>query len=212
MTQQKKLWVFTELVKDPDNIEQLLSYAIYKGFKDEIARNARNDNKTEEKIETLLSNYHDHCLQSAKQLEVFRTAARNILNGYVAGVNAELESRLSIIFSQQEAEKQKEIVVLNKKLKNSEKEALEKFMTGAQEYSKQIKKSAGWAFLGSCLWSLTKFLFSGVPKLVATAFSLGVLFAIYASFSSDATTALRKGIYKTVDTFIPPHYDGRETK
>ncbi|WP_416503626.1 hypothetical protein [Escherichia coli] len=62
MTQQTKKWIFTELVKEPNNIEQLLSYAVYKGFKDEIARNARAAGKKEYEIEAELAAYHDQVM------------------------------------------------------------------------------------------------------------------------------------------------------
>lgn len=60
-----------------------------------------------------------------------------------------------------------------------------------------------WDKILDLLWRLMKFLFSGVPKLFATAFSVGLMFTIYTAFDEDATTGLRKGLYKIVDMTVP---------
>lgn len=212
MNQQKKEWVFTKLVQDPNNIEQLLSYAVYKGFKDEIAQTARNANKTELQIEAELTQYHDQCLQSEKQLAVFKSDAKAILTGYTERVNNVLFERFSKALNKHLDEKNKTIEDLNKKLKSAEKTALKNLMEGAEEYRKKINKPTGLGIVKAYSWAFIKYLFSGVPKLIATAFSLGLMFAIYASFTGDGTTALRKGLYKTVDTFVPAKAASNESK
>uniref|UniRef100_A0A7M2QMJ9 Uncharacterized protein n=1 Tax=feces metagenome TaxID=1861841 RepID=A0A7M2QMJ9_9ZZZZ len=204
MAQENKKWVFTELVKDPNNIEQLISYAIYKGFKDEKARSLRKENKSEAEIEDELVKYHDHCLSSPKQLDVFRDKAAQIVGGYVAAANSGLQTRVDAEFAKFEADKKKEIAALEKKVKEAEKAALKRLMAGADQYSKQIKKPVGILEISKAwAWALIKFLFSGVPKLFATAFSIGLLFSLYGLINGDAVTGLRKGLYKTIDLTVP---------
>lgn len=128
MAKQSKKWVFTKLVENPNNIEQLISYAIYKGFKDEIAKNARAAGKTEPEIEKELAAYHDQCLHSPRQLEVFRKNAKDTLDGYIDRVNGQLELRLNKIFAQQEAGYQKQIKLLEKNTKMAEKTALQQLL------------------------------------------------------------------------------------
>ena len=204
MAQENKKWVFTELVKDPNNIEQLISYAIYKGFKDEKAQSLRKENKSEAEIEDELVKYHDHCLTSPKQLDVFREKASQIVVGYVAAANSGLQARADAEFAKFEAEKKKDIAALEKKAKDAEKAALKKLMSGAEQFSKQIKKPVGF-FETSKAWgrALVTFLFSGVPKLFAPAFSIGLLFSLYGFINGDAVTGLRKGLYKTIDLTVP---------
>lgn len=139
MAQENKKWVFTELVKDPNNIEQLISYAIYKGFKDEKAQSLRKENKSEAEIEDELVKYHDHCLTSPKQLDVFREKASQIVVGYVAAANSGLQARADAEFAKFEAEKKKDIAALEKKAKDAEKAALKKLMSGAEQFSKKSK-------------------------------------------------------------------------
>lgn len=204
MTQQTKKWVFTELVEDPDNIEQLLSYAVYKSFKDDVARNARAVGKSEDEIDAELEAYHDQCLTSPKQLQVFRKSAQEILDGYVSNVNNALQVRLENVFSKQEAEYQKKIKALEKKVNEADRSALKQLMQGADKYSKQIKKPVGfWEHLAVYGLAVIKFLFSGVPKLFATAFSIGFLFIIWGTFNGDAIMGLRQGLYKIVDITVP---------
>ncbi|HAT4499305.1 hypothetical protein F3J41_13390 [Pantoea sp. Ap-870] len=204
MAQQSKQWIFTELVKDPNNIEQLISYAIYKGFKDEIARNARAAGKTEPEIETELMAYHDQCLKSPRQLEVFRKSAKDTLDGYIARVNGELESRLNKIFAQQEADYHKQIKALEKDKKAAEKTALNQLLAGAEKYSKQVTKPVGAIeHIQKYSMAFLRFMFSGVPKLFATAFSVSLMFAVYGWASGDGTSAVRTGLQKWIDMTFP---------
>lgn len=100
--------------------------------------------------------------------------------------------------------KKKDIAALEKKAKDAEKAALKKLMSGAEQYSKQIKKPVGFFETSKAWgWALIKFLFSGVPKLFATAFSIGLLFSLYGFINGDAVTGLRKGLYKTIDLTVP---------
>lgn len=202
--QPKKKWVFTELVKNPNNIEQLISYAVYKGFKDEKAQSLRNEGKSDAEIDEELAKYHDHCLGSKKQLDVFRDKAKETLQGYVKAANSGLQVRVDEALRQYESDRKKEIAALEKKAREAEKSALKLLMEGADKYSKQIKKPAGFfehiAFYGL---AFGKFMFSGVPKLIATAISIGFIFAIWGFFNGDAITGLRSGLYKMVDIAVP---------
>ncbi|EKY1962281.1 hypothetical protein RA241_003671 [Cronobacter sakazakii] len=203
MNQQKK-WVFTELVKDPNNIEQLISYAIYKGFKDEKAQILRKENKSDAEIDKELAKYHDHCLNSRKQLDVFRGKAKEIVEGYVAAANSGILERANAEIAKFEADKKKEILALEKKVKEAEKAALKLLMQGAEKYSKQVKKPVGfWEHTKVIALAIVKFMFSGVPKLIATACSIGLIFFLYSLVNEDARTGLRQGLYSMVDAFVP---------
>lgn len=46
-------------------------------------------------------------------------------------------------------------------------------------------------------------MFSGVPKLFATAFSVSLMFAVYGWASGDGTSAIRTGLQKWIDIIIP---------
>ncbi|UMB78449.1 hypothetical protein FXN80_08665 [Dickeya fangzhongdai] len=200
----KKKWVFTELVKDPNNIEQLISYTIYKGFKDEKAQSLRNEGKGDAEIDAELAKYHDHCLGSKKQLDVFRDKAKETLQGYVKAANSGLQARVDEALTQYESDRKKEIAALEKKVREAERSALKLLMQGADKYSKQIKKPVG-VFEHITFYGLAfaKFMFSGVPKLIATAVSIGFIFAIWGFFNGDAITGLRNGLYKMVDIAVP---------
>lgn len=202
--QPKKKWVFTELVKDPNNIEQLISYTIYKGFKDEKAQSLRNVGKSDTEIDEELARYHDHCLSSKKQLDVFRDKAKAILQGYVEAVNSGLQARNNEALVKYESDRKKEIAALEKKIRDAERAALRLLMEGADKYSKQIKKPVGVIeHITFYSLSFAKFMFSGVPKLIATAVSIGFIFAIWGVFNGDAITGLRNGLYKIVDIAVP---------
>lgn len=204
MIEQQKQWVFTELVKDPNNIEQLISYTIYKGFKNEIADNARKMGKTEDEINEELAKYHNYCISSQKQLDVFRDKAKNTLDAYIFTANHNMTKRFNAEIIKIKNHYDKELELAQKKLKIAEKKALNKLSKGAVLYSQKIKEPEHlWDKILDLLWRLMKFLFSGVPKLFATAFSGGLMFTIYTAFDEDATTGLRKGLYKIVDMTVP---------
>lgn len=203
MTHEKK-WVFTELVKDADNIEQLVSYAVYKTFKDERAQSVRKSGGTEAEIEHALVEYHEQCLKSPKQLEVFRTTAREILNSYVLNVNKDLTDKLLAEFLKQLNEKDREIKKINEQFKGAQDKALKKLIAGAKEYSKKLDEPTGKiAVTKKWLWTFVKFLFSGVPKFIATSVSIAILVAIITFISGDANNIVRNGLIKLVDLVAP---------
>lgn len=203
MPQSTNKWVFTELVKDPDNLQQLLSYAIYKKFKDEIARTARHSGKNEARIEEELVHYHDQCLSSQQTLDMFREKAADILAGYTTDVNSRLQSSLVHNFNKQHKAKENEIKVLKKKLENAESIALKKFAEGANDYAKKITKPKGLLWVRYHLWNFIKFLFSGVPKFIATTVSMGFLVAVVTFANGDANAVVRTALTKLVDLVAP---------
>ncbi|KFW99663.1 hypothetical protein [Pectobacterium carotovorum] len=71
MSQQPKRWVFSELVKDPNDPEQLIAYAMYKGDKDELAVKSRQERGlSEAQIEKELQQFHDHIVISPRSFAV----------------------------------------------------------------------------------------------------------------------------------------------
>lgn len=204
MPQQKK-WVFNELVKDPDNLQELLSYVVYKKSKDEIARNARASGKDEDEIEKELKAYHDQCVHTLQLLEMFREKATRILDGYLTDVSTQLKTSLTAELSKLEEEKNKQIRELERKLKDSEKIALKKFSEGSKIYASKINvpKKWEWDWWKTLGWNFVKFLFSGLPKFVATTVSMAILVAVVTFANGDANNIVRAGLTKLVDLVAP---------
>lgn len=75
-----KQWVFIELVKDEKDIEGLISYAIYKYRKNELALDAKKKGKTEQEIDLAVKTYHDQVLASQSTQDDFREKAVRILD------------------------------------------------------------------------------------------------------------------------------------
>ncbi len=59
-----KQWVFIELVKDDNDLEGLISYAIYKHRKNELALAEKAKGKTESEIDSAVRSYHNAVLAS----------------------------------------------------------------------------------------------------------------------------------------------------
>ncbi|MGY6029865.1 hypothetical protein [Phytobacter sp. AG2a] len=202
MSQEKK-WVFTELVKNPDNLQQLLSYAIYKRFKDEIARTSRNGGKSEEDIEKDLNNYHEQCLNSPQTLNTFREKASATLEGYVNDVISQLRTSLSAELAKQDEENKKIINKLQGDIKAAERTAFKSFTEGAKRHAKKVEEPKGVEWWKDKAWIFIKFLFSGLPKFVATTVSMGFLVAVVTFASGDANNLVRTGLTKMVDLIAP---------
>ncbi|MFO3735775.1 hypothetical protein AAHE03_08860 [Raoultella ornithinolytica] len=115
-----------------------------------------------------------------------------------------MESRLNTIFAQQEDDYQKQIKALEKDKKAAEKTALKQLLAGAEKYSKQVTKPVGVVeHIQKYGKAFLKFMFSGVPKLFATAFSVSLMFAVYGWASGDGTSAIRTGLQKWIDMTFP---------
>lgn len=210
---QEKKWVFTELVKDPNNLEQLLAYAIYKQFKDEIAKNARKNGMTDVQIEAELTHYHNQCLDSQQTMEMFRNKAKDTLDGYVSYVGNQLKASLSSSLNKLEEDKNKEIKKLEAKVKSAERAALKDLTNGAKEYAKKAIKPTHTEWAIGKVWVFIKFLFSGVPKFVATTLSMGFLVAVVTLVNGDAKNMVRAALTELVDLVAPPaRYDNTKSQ
>jgi hypothetical protein len=73
-------YVFTELVTDSDNPEQLLAYALYKREKQQLASELHAQGKSHEEIDTALKYKHDNTVNSEKNLDAYRDQATVLLN------------------------------------------------------------------------------------------------------------------------------------
>ncbi|MDK9364155.1 hypothetical protein [Lelliottia wanjuensis] len=148
MTHNKK-WVFSELVKDSNDLSQLIAYAIYKADKDGVANGLRAQGKTEAEIQVKLDSYHDSVATTLRLQQSCRDRAEALMITVVKGIADK---------TNKQAEQQ------IKAINDENKKALEKAGTKAvDEYHKKIKKdvlekqskSAWW-------WSFTISGFSGV--------------------------------------------------
>ncbi|EXU74355.1 hypothetical protein [Erwinia mallotivora] len=86
MSQPKK-WVFTELVQDSDEPEQLIAYAMYKADKDDLARQCSARLLSDSDIVNKLTSFHENIAYSDRRLQDYRDKAKRAVNQLVDSVS-----------------------------------------------------------------------------------------------------------------------------
>lgn len=146
---KNKKWVFSELVKDSNDLSQLIAYAIYKADKDSIANGLRKQQKTEDDIQAKLDAYHDSVATTPRLQQSCHDRAASLIITLVNDIASE---------TQQKASQQIEAI------QNENKKALAKEAKRAvDEYHKKIKQNvAASQSKRRKLWDFTVSGFSGV--------------------------------------------------
>ncbi|EMF0787369.1 hypothetical protein [Klebsiella huaxiensis] len=168
MTHNKK-WVFSELVKDSNDLSQLIAYAIYKADKDDMANSMRSNAKTEPEIQVKLDDFHDSVATTPRLLQNYQNRAETLMRS----VANDIANKAKLQATQQiDAIKAEHIKALKKESTKA-----------VDEYHKKIKQNAvetqtrrGW------LWDFTVSGFSGVW---ATFLLIGGVWLISMATASD---------------------------
>ncbi|KAB7680420.1 hypothetical protein GBN23_06385 [Plesiomonas shigelloides] len=174
-----KQWVFIELVKDDNDLEGLISYAIYKHRKNELALAEKAKGKTESEIDSAVRSYHNAVLASQSMQKDFREKAVKIIDVAVSNaIKAIVDKQKSIHDSkirqlekkEQElsAREKKQEETLKKERQKVRNEELAKIRQAAQNHSKE-----------NLVWRFLKWLGSGLSGIISTTlvviFSLGLM-------------------------------------
>jgi len=148
MTHNKK-WVFSELVKDSNDLSQLIAYAIYKADKDGVAIGYRAQGKSEAEIQAKLDDYHDSVATTPRLQQSCHDRASSLIITLVNDIATE---------TQQKAAQQ--IIALNAEHKKA---LVKEAKKAVEEYHKKIKQNTvvKQTKLGR-LWEFTVSGFSGV--------------------------------------------------
>ncbi|WP_052238118.1 hypothetical protein [Pectobacterium brasiliense] len=181
MSQQPKRWVFSELVKDPNDPEQLIAYAMYKGDKDELAVKSRQERGlSEAQIEKELQQFHDHIVISPGRLQSYRDKAQAMVDELTTRVS----NRVDLSYAD--------------RIKKLEQDIWLKWGERASDYSDHLQKPGFGKKVG-------RWLVSGVPGLLATVVTTVIIVGGFALLSDEPTAVARKGIDKALDTMLPRH-------
>lgn len=187
MSQNKK-WVFSELVKKPDQANQLIAYAIYKADKDDQANSHRAKGLTEDEIKAKLFDFHELIVHSPRQLQNYRDRANTLIEEVVKTISSNVENRLV---------KEHKAVTdrLDKQLKETEKRTL-------NEYHKKVINTPASKGFGSWAFNFTV---SGLSGVWASILIGIIFFGVSASFSDTETKTYLKNhaVNSVTDTLFP---------
>ncbi|WP_336210823.1 hypothetical protein [Enterobacter sp. P82] len=126
MTHNKK-WVFSELVKDSNDLSQLIAYAIYKADKDGVAIGYRAQGKSEAEIQAKLDDYHDSVATTPRLQQSCHERASALIFTLVNDIAAETQQKATQQINAINAEHKKALAKEGKK--------------AVEEYHKKIKQS-----------------------------------------------------------------------
>ncbi|MEQ9721310.1 hypothetical protein ABQG65_08950 [Yersinia alsatica] len=189
MALQPKKWVFAELVKDPNDPEQLIAYAIYKADKDDHARQCRSRDMSEAQINQELERFHDGKAYLTRQLEDYRSKAKRTIDELVVSVS----DGVALVYNNQletlKKEHQQELDGFGKKWSDA-----------ALIYSTHLT-TPHWGkkfLLGAGKW-----LAGGLAGLLATAITTIVIVGIVSFWQPNSRSVVRDGIKQGIDILVP---------
>lgn len=213
MTQAKK-WVFTELVQDSDDPMQLIAYAMYKADKDDHAIQCRTRLMSEEKISEELSRFHDSIAHSSRKLDDYRDKARSLIDELIVGVsdgvvyvyNDKIDKLNATHLKEKDALKaafEKDKAALKAAHEKEIKKIWKDWTTKAQAFTAHLLKEPWYK-----AWpkGFGKWLFSGIPGLLATVFTTAAIIAGVSIFSNDGVESSRKALHTTIDTLMKDNH------
>lgn len=188
MSQPKK-WVFTELVQDSDEPEQLIAYAMYKADKDDLAVQCRARQVPEAEIVDKLTSFHDSIAYSDRRLQDYRDKAKRAVDQLVDSVS----ERVGAAYDQ----------TIAAMTDNHQTELQEKWKRWGQEaalYSTHLAQPVWY----TRLWKgILSWLGGGLSGLIATAISTLLIVGAVSLFTPSVRDTARDSLKGVVDTLIP---------
>lgn len=202
MTQPKK-WVFTELVKDPNDPIQLIAYAMYKADKDDHARQCRSARQmNESEVSEELVSYHDGIAVSDRKLNEYREKAGRMVDGLIVGVSGGVEFAYD-----------KKLETINKnnlrdirKLKSAHEKELKgvwsEWTNNASEFARHLTLQPWYI---SVPRKIGIWLISGIPGLFATVVTSILIVGCISLFTTNSLQNTKQVLNKAIDAILPDH-------
>ncbi len=186
---QPKKWVFTELVQDSDEPEQLIAYAMYKADKDDHATQCRARFLPEADIVAELTSFHDSVAYSDRRLQDYRDKAKRAVDQLVGSVS----ERVAVAYDQT-------IAAMTDVHESDLREKWEKWGEDAALYSAHLTRPVWYLRLGKGFLS---WLGGGVSGLLATVFSTLLIVGAVSLFTPSVRDTARDSLKGVVDALIP---------
>jgi len=190
MTTQPKKWVFTELVKDSDEPEQLISYAMYKADKDDHATQCRARGMTDDQVKAELESFHNGIAHSERQLEDYRDKARRTVDQLTLSVSQGVERT----YNQQ-------IIAINASHKDEITKKWVEWGENAALYSTHLTKPHT---AKRVIYWILGWLAGGISGLLATVFTTILLVGAVSVTKPEIRDIARNALKSGVETLIPP--------
>lgn len=184
-----KKWMFTELVQNPDDPEQLIAYAMYKADKDDLATQCHARQVSEEGIVAELTSFHDSIAYSDRRLQDYRDKARRTVDQLAGRVS----DRVAAVYDQR----------ISMMTNNHQLDLQEKWKTWGENaalYSAHLMRPAWYVRAGKDILS---WLGGGVSGLLATAISTLLIVGILSLFTPSVRDTARDALKDVVDILIP---------
>lgn len=180
-----KQWVFIELVKDEKDIEGLISYAIYKYRKNELALDAKKKGKTEQEIDLAVKTYHDQVLASQSTQDDFREKAVRILDVAIQKSSQAIVEKQNKAYDCQLQDLERRKKDLEAKEKQFDKTLAKERLKVRNEEISRIKEAAKNASKDPVGVSIIKWLAGGFSGILATTIAVIFAFGLMSLGSSE---------------------------
>lgn len=183
MTQLKKKWVFKELVTSGDDAQELMAYAIYKVKKNQLAEARRTQGWDEESIQQELDRFHEITLQVG--LEDYRIKAQALFLEVMQGAAEHVTPYYEAEIKKLKKEHSEAVKRLKSQINDLRNNAVKHYIEKVDEYNLSQKTWQDRYLIRPIKWA-----FSGLPGILASAFTLGVIVAVMGYFAGPEKRAL----------------------
>ncbi|WP_145559297.1 hypothetical protein [Yersinia bercovieri] len=198
MTQSKKKWVFNELVTSGDDAQELMAYAIYKVKKNQLAETRRNQGWSEKLIQEELDKFHEITLQVG--LEDYRIKAQALFLEVMKGAAEHVTPLYEAETNKLKKEHSEAIKKLKSQIDDLRSNAVKRYIEKVNEYNLSQKTWQERYLIRPLKWA-----FSGLPGILASAFTLGVIVAIMGYFAGPEkrTLIISEGTKNILEILAP---------
>lgn len=200
MSQPPKRWVFSCLVQDKEDPQQLIAYAIYKSHKEERAQRNKKAGMTDDEIRADLARWHDEIALDQRILKTYKTKAFDIISAVIEGANQTAEYRNNQIINDLKQKHQNHCDSLSQQITDAKIIAKEEWANHVACWTKQQNARKGTRKLVFAIFTWVGGTLSGA---VGGLFIILVIGGITAVCSNDTRKAANSALKYAVDYVLP---------
>lgn len=169
-----KKWVFEKLVENDQDVKGLIAYALYKNSKHNLAKTLRQEGNTEDYISSQAQTFHDQTVSNQTALDSYRSQSKIFLDDLIQSIEQHFEQQFSKKLQDEKKsfEEQK-----RQHAKDCEKRIIKEKKEFIQKIQALELKQLHWTV------KLLRWVFSGVPKAIASTLVTILIFGLIVTFS-----------------------------
>lgn len=214
MSQPQKLWVFSSLVQDKEDPQQLIAYAIYKSHKEERAQRNKLNGMTDIQIKADLESWHDDIAQDRRILDTYEDKAFEIISAVIEGANQAADYRQRQLIATMQTDHQTECdflrsthqiqcQALQQQIEDAEATVKTNWLKHVAQWTKEQNEPIGWRKNVAAVQGWVGSSISGALGALFVALLIGGIATV---LSADTRKAANSALKYVVDIALPDKF------